>query len=189
MRHTLPLLVGAAALAASLPAFGNQPASPDRYTATIVGEPGRATTTIQMVVERWSRDAERERLLASLVEGGPTALLDMLRDAPPVGYLRTPATARWDIRYASSTPLPDGGERVVLATDRPLTFWEQSNQTRTVDYPFTVIELRLDAQGEGEGKLSLATKIVADRQSGSIVLEDYALQPTLLHSVKREKSV
>lgn len=50
-------------------------------------------------------------------------------------------------------PLPDGGERVVLVTDRRIGFWEAANQPRSIDYPFTVIELRLQADGEGEGKI------------------------------------
>ena len=75
---------------------------------------------------------------------------------------------------------------MILATDRPLSFWEESRQSRTIDYPFTIIELRIAPNGEGEGKLSLATKIIADKQSGTIVLEDYATQPVLLMAVKKE---
>ena len=84
--------------------------------------------------------------------------------------------------------MPDGGERVILATDRPLGFFESANQLRTVGYPFTIIELRLNPQGEGEGKMSFATKIIADKESGTIVLENYGIQPVLLQAVKREKT-
>ena len=75
----------------------------------------------------------------------------------------------------------------MLATDRPVGFWEAVNRPRSIDYPFTIIELHLNADGEGEGKLSLATKIVADKESKTVVLEDYANQPVLLTSVKRER--
>jgi hypothetical protein len=54
--------------------------------------------------------------------------------------------------------LPEGGERVVLVTDRRIGFWEAANQPRLIDYPFTVIELHLNRDGEGEGKMSIATK-------------------------------
>jgi hypothetical protein len=159
-----------------------------RYTATVVNEPGRGTSTLQIVVDRWSTDMERDRLVTTLFEEGPDRVLEVLKDMPPVGYIRNPASTGWELRFARSTPLPDGGEQVVLATDRPISFWESSNQPRTIEYPFTVIELRLDAQGEGEGKLSAATKILADKQSGTIVLENYAMQKTLLQRVRREKS-
>ena len=49
--------------------------------------------------------------------------------------------------------------RIVLALDRYISFWEQRNQPRTIDYPFTFIEMRVDAKGEGEGKMSIATKV------------------------------
>jgi len=83
-------------------------------------------------------------------------------------------------------PLPDGGERVVLVTDRRIGFWEASNQPRSIDYPFTVIELRLNADGEGEGKMSVATKVIYDKEHDMISLENYDIQPVQLTTVKRQ---
>ncbi len=74
----------------------------------------------------------------------------------------------------------------MLATDRYITYFEAVNRPRSIDYPFTVIELHINASGEGEGKMSLATKVIPDKESKTIVLEDYATQPVLLQSVKRE---
>lgn len=36
------------------------------------------------------------------------------------------------------TALEDGGRDVVIATDRPIGFWEATARPRTIDYPFTV---------------------------------------------------
>ena len=77
---------------------------------------------------------------------------------------------------------------MVLATDRRIGFWEAANQPRSIDYPFTVIELRLNKDGEGQGKMSLATKVTADKNSNTVVLENYDTQPVLLNSVRREKA-
>jgi hypothetical protein len=140
-----------------------------------------------MVVNRWSTDAERKRLLAVLTEKGPEKLLDVLQDIPRVGYFRTPESVGWDLHYATLTPMPEGGERVVLATDRRIPFWEARNRPRSIDYPFTVIELRLNRDGAGEGKMSIATKITFDKEHNTIVLENYGTQPVLLQSVKRER--
>jgi hypothetical protein len=164
--------------------------TPVRYTALAVnlGAPGRsAAGTVEIVVNRWSTDAERDRLLNVLMEQGPEKLLDTLRDMPRVGYIRTPNSIGYDLHYARQTPLPDGGKRAVLATDRYISFWEAANQPRSIDYPFTLIELRINPDGEGEGKMSLATKIMVDKESNTIVLEDYATQPVLLKSVREEK--
>jgi hypothetical protein len=162
--------------------------NPERYSATAVNDEGRGTSAVQIVVERWSTDAERDKLLGTLLDKGPERLLDTLQETPAIGYVRSPTGGRWDLHYARRVPLPDGGERVILATDRPLGFFESANQLRTVDYPFTIIELRLNPQGEGEGKMSFATKIIADKESGTIVLENYGIQPVLLQAVKREKT-
>jgi hypothetical protein len=168
---------------------GQTKGTPERFTALAVNmsTPGRAGAgTVEMVVERWSTDAERDRLMNVLMEQGEDKLLEALQRMPRVGYIRTPNSIGYDLHFARQTPLPDGGERVVLATDRYITFWEAANRPRSIDYPFTVIELHINSNGEGEGKMSVATKILADRNSKTIVLENYASQPVLLQSVRRE---
>jgi len=180
----------AAAVAASARTAAQTDGSPERFTAMAVnmsnvGRPG--ASTVEIAVNRWSTDKDRDRLLSVLMDKGPEKLLDTLQDMPRVGFFRTPNSIGYDLHYARRTPLPDGGERVVLAADRHISFWEAANQPRSIEYPFTVIELHLNADGEGEGKLSLATKITADKESKTVVLEDYANQPVLLQSVKRER--
>jgi len=188
IRRAPPVAVLLGGLAALSLAPGAQTlGTPERFTATAVNGNGRGTSALEIVIDRWSTDAERDRLISVLVDKGPEKLLDVLQDTPKVGYVRNSASTGWDLRYARHTPLPDGGERVVVATDRPLGFREQSDQLPSVDYPFTVVELRLNAEGEGEGKLSVAAKIVADKESGNIVLENYGAQPVLLQAVKREQ--
>ena len=49
----------------------------------------------------------------------------------------------------------------MLATDRPIGFWEAVRQPRTIQYPFTVIQMEIDRDGIGKGTLSYATKIIA----------------------------
>jgi hypothetical protein len=144
------------------------------------------TSQLQIVVDQWSSQALGDRLRKTLVENGPEKLLDALQDAPKVGYLRTSTSLAWDLRYAQRTRGEDGGERVTLITDRPIAFWETANQTRTLDYPFTVIEMRLNNDGEGKGMLSVATKIFVDK-NGQVTLENWGTQPVQLTQVKAEK--
>ena len=121
-----------------------------------------------------------------MLEKGPEKLLDALQDARPVGHFGAPGKLSWDLRFARRTPLAEGGERVVLVTDRPISFREAVNQPRSFEYPFTVIELRLNKDGEGEGKMSIATKVIPDKEQNVITLENYDLQPVQLTNVKRE---
>ncbi len=163
---------------------------PERFTALAVnmGTPGRGgTATVEIAVNRWSTDAERDKLLNALLEKGPEKLLDTLQDMPRIGYIRTPNSIGYDLHFARKHPMPDGAERVVIMTDRHISFWEASNRPRSIDYPFTLIEMHINPNGEGEGKLSLATKITTERDNKMIVLENYQSQPVQLTSVRREK--
>jgi hypothetical protein len=65
-------------------------------------------------------------------------------------------------------------------------FWEAVRQPRTIQYPFTLIQMQIGSNGEGKGTLSYATKIVA---RGDVVeLENYATQPVMLTEVRSQKS-
>lgn len=189
MKKMARMCLAAAAVAAlSVIASAQTAGSPERFTAMAVNMNQGGAGTVEIAVTRWSTDADRTKLLSTLREKGPEKLLDVLQSMPRVGYFRTPSSIGYDIHYAHHVPLPEGGERVVLATDRRIGFWEASHQPRSIDYPFTIIELRMNADGEGEGKISLATKIVEDKKTNSIVLENYQTQPVLLQSVKRERT-
>lgn len=148
-----------------------------------VGRPG--STTVDIVIERYSTPQETQRLLAIFKEKGPEALVDALRDTPRVGYIRTPDSLAYDLRWAEQVPGEDGGRRVILLTDRPIGFWEAANRPRTIDYPFTLIELQLDPSGEGVGKLSIATRITLN---GSVLaLENFANEPLRLTQVRKRQ--
>lgn len=164
--------------------------TPERFTALAVNMSGfwlARTGPVEIVVSRWSSESEQSQLTQVLLDNGPDALLDALHDAPRAGYIRTPNSIGYDLHFARALPGEDGGRRVILATDRPITFWEARNQPRSIDYPFTVIELRLDSAGEGEGKMSIATKITGNRPPNVIELEDYANQPVRLLGVRSDR--
>jgi hypothetical protein len=109
--------------------------------------------------------------------------------APTLGYIWTNEVVGYSIKYAYHAPSPDGGERIILATDRRLggytPSWKLVAASTPTDYEFTVIEIRLDAKGLGEGKTSLTTKVIADNDAKTIALENYPATASMLQSVKR----
>jgi hypothetical protein len=151
-----------------------------------ISSPRGNAGTVDIVVERWSTDEERERLTSTFVEQGPQRLLRELQKVKPrVGYIRTSTSLGYDLRFAWQKALPDGARRIYLVTDRPIGFWEARDQPRTVDYPFTLIEMRVDAEGRGEGKVSVATKITLSDDRKTVELENYASQPVRLNEIRR----
>jgi len=162
--------------------------TPERFTAAAINTNRGAAGNIDIQVDRWSSDAEHDKLINALTTKGADKLLDVLQDLPVKGNFRAPGQLGWDIRYARHYPTDEGGERVVLATDRPIGFLEQANQPRSINYPFTIIEMQLNRAGEGQGKMSLATKVILDKKKNMITLENFALQPVQLTQVKRTSS-
>jgi hypothetical protein len=187
-RKVLMVVAGSLLLFAPLSAAPRVADSPARFVATAVDMNRGAAGTVEFVVNRWTSEADRDRLLAVMFDEGPEKLLDALQAMPRIGFIRTPGSIGWDIRFARHMPDADGGERVLLVTDRRMSFREVANRHRTVDYPFTVIELRLQKSGAGEGKVSVATRIIPDKKNNLVTLENYEIQPVLLTSVKRERA-
>ncbi len=149
---------------------------------------GPKTAVLDFTITRWSTDEERAQLLAIIKENkNPTdKLLKALQKLPKVGFIRTSQSLGWDLHFARQTPLDEGGRSIVLATDRPINFWEARNQPRSIDYPFTILEMHLDKNDEGSGKILVGTKIYIDKKN-NVVLENYAQQPVMFNEIKKVK--
>lgn len=157
--------------------------------------PGSAGV-VDFKVDKWSTADERQKIITTMIEQGPDKLLDLLQDLPAKGRMRFPnymgpdpnnLRLGWDIKYTWTTPLPEGGHRVILALDRYMSFREVANQPRTVDYPFTLIEVHLNREGKGQGKMAYATKITFDKKKNTVELENYSSEPVRLNEVTLEK--
>ena len=155
-----------------------------------------ANAVMDIRVKRWSTQTERENLLTTAVEKGQDALLRALQKMPDHGRINIPgwtgpdphnARLGWTLHYAFVTPGEDGGYRIGIATDRYIGMWEARNQPRTIDYPFSLIEIRLGNDGKGVGKMAVATKIDFDKKKNQLVLENYSSEPVRLNEVKIEK--
>ena len=110
--------------------------------------------------------------------------------APIVGHLWSSEVAGYALRSASKIAEPDGSERILLITDRRLgawnDLWKPSGTEAVSKYEFSVIELRLNSKGEGEGKVSLLGKVAADNTAKILGLENYGASPVVLKNVRRK---
>jgi hypothetical protein len=154
------------------------------------------TNVVDIRITRWTTPDERKAVLTTMVEKGADDLMRALLKLPDHGRMRIPGwtgpdphkvVLGWALHYAWQVPDGDGGHRIVLGTDRYISMWEARNQPRTTDYPFTLLEIRLDKNGEGVGKASVATKITFDKDKNTMELENYGTEPVRLQQVKIEK--
>lgn len=152
-----------------------------------------SNAVVDITVNAWSTPEEREHLITTMLENGGQALLREVQKAPVKGRFRIPAARRpdphhlalgLDLHYAWQTPLPEGGRRIVLGTDRYIGFQEARSQPRSIDYPFMLIEIRVDKEGKGVGKMAVATKISFDKEKKQIELENYSSEPVRLNNLQ-----
>jgi len=143
------------------------------------------TGQVMITIERWSTPEERQKLIAAFKQGGNDALHKVLIELPSVGYIRVPRTTAWELHYAYQFPTSDGGRQIVIATDRKVGFREASMDTMSLDYPFELIQMQLDAQNKGEGRLSLATRIIVSKDGSGIELENYGQEPVMLENIHK----
>jgi hypothetical protein len=189
-------IVAAGALAGAILAPAAVAKDPvERLTAFAVdmsttpdARPSRARTgTVNVTIERWSTEREKNLLTGALKEGGPDLLLKQLQKIDdPAGQIYTPGNVGTPLRFAWQSELPGGGRRIVVATDRRIGFLEAVNQPRSIDYPFLVLDIRMGSDGKGEGKLLPVARIQAS-EDHLFEVEGYASEPVRLTQVRVEK--
>jgi hypothetical protein len=121
--------------------------------------------------------------VAAFRKDGQQALLSRwYKEQPVVGRLIFPAELGIDVRVALETKT-EKGRRLVLITDRPITLGEVRRNDRSRDYPITWIELDLDDQGNGSGRMIPVAKLKL--QGDGFGYENFNIQPVRLNNVKK----
>jgi len=170
-------------------------------TANVAGAPD----SVRIDILRWSTDEEREKLMSAWNgKGGrasttkarsgnavplspEVALAAALKQTTTVGYLWSSEVSGYALRYAGKVTGADGLERIILITNRRLgamnDLWKPVGGGPVATYDFSVIELRLNAKGEGEGKVSLTGRVTPDSAAQIVTLENYNALPVVLSRV------
>lgn len=200
-RTLLGVVATAAALAIMTTVSAQQPPytektptakDPLRFSAFAVNMQGGMAGAVEIAIERWTTDDERQALIP-LVQastdrmGGQDKLLKALQDIKTrAGFIRTPNSMGWDLKYAYETKQPDGSRQIVIVTDKPISFLAAATQARTTDYPFSLVEMRFPAgSNKGEGKLLAQTAV--STKDGKLQLEMYGQEATRLTTITEQK--
>ena len=156
-----------------------------------------ANQSIRINIDKWSSPSQRQHLIDTFLAKKQDGLLSALEKQPEMGRFNFPGymgpdpnnvmRLGTDIRYAMNFAGEDGGRRIVIITPRVIGFREAANQPRTVDYPFTLFEMRFNGAGKGEGKMAYETQINFDKKKNTVELENYSSEPVRLNNLKLEE--
>lgn len=161
----------------------------EHFTATAVtasraGLPP-AAVSVEIVIDRWSTDAERGRVIESAKNESSKSLLALIRGLPSIGYISTPTSRGTSLHFAESRPIEGGGRRIIAVTDRPLAADTARTRTRRGDdYPFSIVDIRIDSSGSGEGTLHYSARLSHDAKTGALETKDYASEPVRLTTIR-----
>jgi hypothetical protein len=123
-RNLTRLACAAVVLAFGTVALAQQNAVKERFTfAALNGSKAGSSGSnrLELVVNRWSNDAERDRVSSVVATEGQDKLADALAALPEAGYINWPGNLEYIVRYANSIPRTDGGEDVVMDEDSRLS--------------------------------------------------------------------
>lgn len=156
-------------------------------TATVKSAAGaEAKAPVTIVVSRVTPAAEGEKLLGEFKTGGAAALRKALAAAQPTGSVRIgngkPTPTRLTIERTT-----DKGRLLTIVADQPILFLGAGlpESKPKAGYDFAVIDIEIDAKGNGTGTLAPAASVKVN--AGAVVVADYGAEGVRLVDVRRAK--
>jgi hypothetical protein len=159
------------------------PAEPsERFSGSLVNTVAGAhfSQPFILAVDRYASQSDVQRLTGILADRGAYSLRDELWKRT-AGYLSVGGGLGRPIAAVFSQDTPTGRTIHVLM-NRPLLAFETQYYTRSSKYPFTVVELNLDKNGQGSGRLIGAAKL--QMHGDTLEIESLGIQPIHLLAVR-----
>ena len=182
------VLVLALALGA-MPALAQK--SIEQYQANAIVQTGGGASMVEINIYRWSTDEERDELLQAIKDATNSNrrnrdVSTALRGQKKTGFAFLAGRMGYPLRYAREFKT-DEGRQIVLATDRPVSFGEVYSQGQAGDFDTTIIVLKLDDKGHGEGIVSVGTEVLWNDKTGKLEVTNATSQPVKLGNVRPKK--
>ncbi len=158
---------------------------PEQFAATAFGQAGMfggKSVPINIYITDYSSDQEVEELAATLKTKGSDALLSAIQKIKEKGRVATTGRVGWGIPVIRQHPTAKG-RRIVMFSDRPISFYEARNQPRSRSSEFGMVVLDVDDKGEGEGLLYGACKVKFTKDD-QLEVEHFGQAPARLAAVK-----
>ncbi len=105
--------------------------------------------TLNITIDSYSTEEERQGLLKAFAEGKNEGLSKALGKLPTRGRIQTPGTVGFELKFIRLLPnSPPGTRRIRIMSDRPITIVESREQTRSLDYSLSAVDLDLNEVAE-----------------------------------------
>jgi hypothetical protein len=186
----LMLAFGAVSIVGLLPqpgqASGNASvtAFKEVYTGNLVylgGSRGAVTTTFTLTIDSYTPDNDVISLTRGLNDGGQDMLMKAIGNQKR-GTLQIGENVGQDINAVWSSTDAEGERKITALLKRWIGVFEARRGTRSLDYPFTYVELFIGQKGKGEGGMIPAAKVrsIGDK---TIEVENFGIYPARLTNV------
>jgi hypothetical protein len=139
---------------------------------------------VEIELFEWSTALNHHELATALLQKGHVAFFNLLCGFGQVGRISVIGAPDIAIRYAWSTGERRGNRRIYLATEEPVSLRVEFAGRFPDAEALSFIELRLDGDGTGEGKLSEVARLSVDESRNVIELRDYDRRPLHLIGVR-----
>jgi hypothetical protein len=162
---------------------------PGQYAVTAIGQSGRVAGKsfgATVYVQGLTSDGEVQELAATLKHKGQDGPVSALEDLKDKGRFAPTGSVGTGMRVVRIHPTKDGGQHIVLATNRPISFPELYNSTRSTNYKIGIVVLNVDKDGKGTGTFSPLCKVKFNKNN-ELEIENYGQKPFRLTNVYREK--
>jgi hypothetical protein len=164
-----------AAVPAAATVRANKTQGPEDFTGVLVNTADGTTVPVTLHVDSFTTPGQVGSLSRLLGDKGQDAVVSALHHMKPRGWIRVGAMLGYEVPIIRSFTT-DRGQTVVAVLDRPIPIWEQLRSTRSLDYPFGMIELNVKPDGNGKGELVAAARAMFTND-GKIDLVSYSTKP------------
>jgi hypothetical protein len=176
-------------LASLLPmASAQEKIAPEAYTGVAIGTGGSLggkSIGFDFRITSYTTDEEVQTFAQLLKDKGQDPLTSALNKENK-GSINLAGSTGNNIAIARKRQQGDK-TIITLVTARRMSFGELYNGRRSANYPYSFIQVTLDAAGKGDGKIMVAAQIRFDKKSGQYEIESFGNQYIRAANVRPNK--
>ena len=155
-------------------------------TASIDSPKGQASVPVEIKIDRYTTDAERDTIIAAVKANDAAKTIKALEQQPDAGSLTFGGRVT-PIKYAYARTTGDG-RLVTLVTARPVAFVGAGlpDAKPKTGHDLAIALLMLDANDTGVGEIALAANVKVT-ETGALQTDDYGRETVRLTKIARKR--